>query len=72
MSAKRNCLFYEEYRDMGASVDFCIVQGSSWNDTIGCHCDDCRDYIPLDWLRHLCRQVIKEKEKIYDDTNETV
>lgn len=35
----RDCIFYEEYRDMGASTDFCTVRGSSWEDTQGCHCN---------------------------------
>lgn len=73
MRAKRNCLFYEEYRDMGAVTDFCTVQGSSWNDTIGCHCDDCRDYISLDLLRRLFRLTMaKERMGKEIDTNETV
>ena len=69
MGTKRDCLFYEEYRDMGASTDFCTVQGSSWNDTTGCHCDDCRDYITLDWLRHLGRQIVKERREKEIDAN---
>ena len=55
MSAKRDCLFYEEYRDMGATTDFCTVKGDSWKDAEGCHCDDCYYYTSLDFFRRQCR-----------------
>ena len=44
MSANRDCLFYEEYQDMGARVDFCTVKGSSMDVMEGCRCDDCPNY----------------------------
>ena len=71
MNVKRDCLFYEEYQDMGASVDLCTVKGSSWDATEGCHCDDCPNYYSLNFMRCVLRQPIKEKGA-RDDTNETV
>lgn len=59
---KRNCIFYENYRDMGASTDLCNVKGYSWEDTQGCHCNDCPNYFSGDWIRHLAREIIKERE----------
>ena len=59
---KRNCIFYENYRDMGASMDFCTVKGNSWEETQGCHCSDCPDYFSRDWVRHLAGEIIKERE----------
>lgn len=68
MSAKRDCLFYEEYRDMGASMDLCTVQ-----DIIGCHCDDCRDYFSINRFRQFYRLAIaKERREKEIDTNETI
>ena len=59
---KRDCIFYENYRDMGASMDFCTVKGNSWEDTQGCHCDACLIYASINQLRQLARQIIKEME----------
>lgn len=59
---KRNCIFYEEYRDMGASTDLCIVKGNSWEDIQGCRCSSCPNYFSKDWIRHLAREIIKERE----------
>lgn len=58
----RDCIFYEEYRDMGASMDFCTVKGNSWEDTQGCHCNDCPNYISVDWVKRTARTIIKERE----------
>lgn len=60
---KRDCIFYENYRDMGASMDFCTVKGNSWEDTQGCHCDACLNYSSINQLRQLARQIIKEREE---------
>lgn len=51
---KRDCIFYEEYRDMGATTDLCIVKG--------CRCNSCPNYFSKDWMRHLAREIIKERE----------
>lgn len=59
----RDCIFYEEYRDMGASTDFCTVKGASWEDTQSCHCNHCTNYFSGDWMRQLAREVIKEMEE---------
>lgn len=58
---KRDCIFYEDYQDMGAHVDFCNEKGSSWEDIQGCHCDDCQHYCSTDWLRQITREIIKER-----------
>ena len=72
-SVNKDCLFYEEYQDMGAKVDFCTVKGTSFEDTQGCHCDDWPNYYSLDWMRYVLRQSISEREKGgSNDTNETV
>lgn len=59
---KRDCIFYEEYRDMGASTDLCTVKGDSWEDTQGCHCNGCPNYVSVDGMRRLARKIIKERE----------
>lgn len=63
---KRDCIFYEEYQDMGASTDLCTVKGNSWEDTQGCRCNDCPNYCSRDWMRHLAREIIKEGEEKHD------
>lgn len=73
MSAKRDCLFYEEYRDMGATTDLCTLKGTSWEDVEGCHCDDCRYYTSLGLLRCQYRDAfIVNGKGARDDTNKTV
>lgn len=49
---KRDCIFYEEYRDMG----------DSWEDTQGCHCNGCPNYVSVDWMKRTARTIIKERE----------
>lgn len=59
---KRDCIFYEEYRDMGATTDLCTVKGSSWEDTQGCRCNGCPNYISVDAMRRAARKFIREME----------
>ena len=74
MSAKRDCLFYEEYRDMGATMDFCTIKGSSMEVMEACHCDDCPYFYSLDWMKYIFRQAIKmsEERRGRNDANETI
>ena len=57
---KRDCMFYEEYQDMGARADFCIFKGYDWVNTEAAVCRNCKKYVSSETVRAILRNLLKE------------
>lgn len=57
---KRDCIFYEEYQDMGGRADFCNVDGYSWDNTKAAVCHNCKKYVSLKTVRTIFRHLLNE------------
>lgn len=64
---KRDCIFYEEYQDMGARADFCNFKGHGWDNTEAAVCRNCKKYIPSETVRAIFRHLLEEAK---EDQNE--
>lgn len=59
---KRDCIFYDEYQDMGARADFCNFKGYSWDNTEAAVCRNCKKYISSETVRAIFRHLLKDGE----------
>lgn len=60
---KRDCIFYEEYQDMGARVDFCNFKGHGWDNIGAAVCSNCKKYVPLESVRAVFRKYLGSIER---------
>ena len=61
---KKDCYFYNEEHDMGATIPFCGYQSyASWV----CPCKDCKHYLSKDTVHDLVMDYIKNKPKEIED-----